>query len=338
MNADRPAPQGLAGWPPPALDPAGPFAEPVNLLSWVLLMVSGLVLLIVFAALILALAGPTRWRKALGRPWLVWAGGLAFPTAVLSALLVYGLGLTAQLSQSPAPGELRVRVTGEMWWWRVTYLDEAGREQLRDANEVHIPTGQPVVFELEAADVIHSFWVPRLGGKRDMIPGRRNLLRLQADRPGVYAGQCAEYCGGPHALMGFVVIAHEPEAYQAWRAERADRAFSPEPAPEPAPQPAPGPAPEPKLEARGEQVFADAGCGACHTIGGTSANGLAGPDLTHVGSRRTLGAGILPNNRGTLAAWIADSQAIKPGNRMPAYPVLSGRDLGALAAYLESRK
>ena len=319
MSADPRAVAGLEGWPPPALDPAGPFAEPVSVLSWVLLAMGGAVLLTVLLALGLALFGPRRWRRRLGGPWLVWIGGLAFPVVVLSALLIYGLSLTGVLSQAPAPGEMRVRVTGEMWWWRVAYLNADGREVMQDANEVHIPVGRPVVFELDAADVIHSFWVPRLGGKRDMIPGRRNVLRLQADAPGVYAGQCAEYCGGPHALMGFVVVAHTPEAFEAWRAQRA----------------APARAPVGPLAMRGAEVFASAGCGACHTIRGSVANGLAGPDLTHVGSRRTLGAGILPSNRGTLAGWISDSQAIKPGNRMPAYPVLQGRDLQALAAYLE---
>ena len=311
-------PEGTAGWPPPALDAAGPFAEPLVTLSWVLFAVGVAVFAVVLVALGLAVFGPRRWRRRLGRERLVWIGGLAFPVVVLSALLVYGLALTGRLSDDPAPGEMRVRVTGEMWWWRVAYLDADGREVLQDANEVHIPTGQPVVFELLSADVIHSFWIPQLGGKKDMIPGRRNILRLQADQPGTYGGQCAEYCGGPHALMGLVVVAHAPSEFEAWRARQA--------------QPAPPPA------GRGAQVFDSAGCGACHTIRGTPANGLAGPDLTHIGSRRTLGAGILPNNQGTLAGWISDSQAIKPGNRMPAYPVLRGEELRAVAAYLESLK
>jgi cytochrome c oxidase subunit 2 len=213
---------------------------------------------------------------------------------------------------------MRVRVTGEMWWWRVAYLDGEGRTIIRDANELHIPVGQPVLLELESADVIHSFWVPRLSGKKDMIPGRRNLLRIQADSPGTYGGQCAEYCGGPHALMGFVVIAHTPESFARWSAAKA--------AP---PTPAGGP---------GAELFLSSGCAACHTIGGTAANGLAGPDLTHVGSRRTIGAGILPNNRGTLAGWVADSQTIKPGNRMPAYKQFSADELNAVAEYLESLK
>lgn len=320
MTVDRRAPEGFAGWPPPALDPAGPFAAPVNTLSWILFGMSAVVLVVVLIALGLALFGPRRWRSRLGGEKLVWLGGLAFPVVVLSALLIYGLGLTSHLTDDPRPGEVRIRVTGEMWWWRVAYLDGDGREVLQDANEIHIPTGQPVIFELDSADVIHSFWVPRLGGKEDMIPGRRNILRLQADAPGIYGGQCAEYCGGPHALMGLVVVAHAPAEFEAWRRRQLL------------------PATVAALPSRGAEVFTTAGCGACHTIRGTAANGLAGPDLTHVGSRRTIGGGILPTNQGTLAGWISDSQAIKPGNRMPAYPVLSGEDLRAVSAYLESLK
>ena len=213
---------------------------------------------------------------------------------------------------------MRVRVTGEMWWWRVAYLDEAGRVTMHDANEVHIPAGRPVVLELESADVIHSFWVPRLSGKLDMIPGRRNLLRIQADAPGAYGGQCAEYCGGPHALMGFVVVAHSPEGWARWLASRRS--------------------PPAAASHPGAELFASAGCAACHRVRGTAANGLAGPDLSHIASRRTLGAGILPNNRGTLIGWIANSQSIKPGNRMPDYDMLTAEELNALAAWLETLK
>ncbi|KQW79806.1 cytochrome c oxidase subunit II [Brevundimonas sp. Root1279] len=314
------AADGTAAWPPAALDPAGPFAEPLHTLSWVLFAMAGSVLLIVVVALAVALFGPRRWRDRLGGRKLVWIGGFAFPVIVLTALLIYGLGLTSHLTQEPGPGEMRVRVTGEMWWWRVAYLDDQGREAFHDANELHIPAGQPVVIELDSADVIHSFWAPRLAGKVDMIPGRRNLIRIQADAPGSYGGQCAEYCGGPHALMGFVVVAHEPAAYQAWRARQA------------------APSPAALQTTAGSQVFARAGCGACHTVAGTAFNGQAGPDLSHVGSRRTLGAGILPNNQGVMAGWISDSQSIKPGNRMPAYPVLTGKELRDVSGWLESLK
>ncbi|QYF87408.1 c-type cytochrome [Brevundimonas sp. PAMC22021] len=313
---------GLSGWPPPVLDPAGPFAGPIEVVSWVLFIMGGVVLTIVLIALGIALFGPREWRRRVGGERIVWIGGLAFPVVVLTGLLIYGLNVTARVTAEPRPGEMRVRVTGEMWWWRVAYLDDQGREVIQDANEVHIPVGQPVVFELESADVIHSFWVPRLGGKTDMIPGRRNFMRLQADEAGVFGGQCAEYCGGPHALMGFVVVAHEPAAYAQWRAKQAGPAVAPA---------------MPQL-ARGQAVFDANGCGACHTVRGTEYNGLAGPDLTHVGARQSIGAGILPNNQGTLAGWISDSQGIKPGNRMPSYPVLTGADLRDVAAYLDSLK
>jgi cytochrome c oxidase subunit 2 len=313
-RADNP----LAGWPPPVLDPAGPFAGAIGTVAWVLFAMGAVVLAIVLAALAVALFGPAAWRKRMGGARLVWTAGFAFPVVVLTGLLIYGLTVTRHVAEAPRPGEMRVRVTGEMWWWRVAYLDADGREVFQDANEIHIPTGRPVVFELEAADVIHSLWIPRLGGKADMIPGRRNLLRLQADAPGAYGAQCAEYCGGPHALMGVVVVAPEPAEFAAWRARQA------------------APAAVAPTQASGAQVFQSAGCGACHTVRGTPANGLAGPDLTRVGARRTLGAGILPNNQGTLAGWIADSQSIKPGNRMPAYPVLTGQELRDVSAWLES--
>src|SRR3546814_3357153 len=212
----------LQGWPPPVLDPAGPFAGPVTILAWVLLAMSALVLLAVIAALWIAFHGKGRLKDQIGSKQIIWIGGIAAPVVVLSALLVYGLTLTNHLSDPPTRNEMRVRITGEMWWWRVAYLDRQGRTVMLDANELHIPVGEPVTLELESADVIHSFWIPRLSGKLDMIPGRRNVMRIQADKPGVYAGQCAEYCGGPHALMGFVVIAHQPESFAAFMAERSE--------------------------------------------------------------------------------------------------------------------
>lgn len=307
-----------AGWPVSIFDPAGPYAGSITTLTWILFAMAAVVVVVVVAALWVALFGGDRLKQRLGGARTIWIGGIAFPVIVLSALLIYGLSLTRHLS-APVPADaMRVRVTGEMWWWRVTYLDGQGQPYLLDANELHIPAGRPVVVELESSDVIHSFWVPQLSGKLDMIPGRRNVLPIQADRPGVYGGQCAEYCGGPHALMGFVVIAHEPAAFERLMAAR--RAM---------PSPADG---------RGAALFRSSGCAACHRIAGTDANGLAGPDLSHVGSRRTLGAGILPNNRGTMIGWIGDSQAIKPGNRMPPYPMLSADELAALADYLGDRK
>lgn len=309
------------GWPPPVLDPAGPYASSVTLLSWILFAMAAGVLLIVLAALYIALFGSRPLQTKLGGKGVIWIGGFAFPLVALTALLIYGLSLTRHLSEPITGNEMRVRITGEMWWWRVAYLDRAGNAVVHDANELHVPVGQPVVLELQSADVIHSFWVPRLSGKLDMIPGRRNVMRIQADVPGTFGGQCAEYCGGPHALMGFSVVAHTPERFaQLMQSRRARQTAAPAAAGD------------------GARLFETAGCAACHRIAGTGANGLAGPDLTHVGSRGTLGAGILPNNRGTLMGWIGNSQAIKPNNRMPPYTVLSGDELTTLAKYLEAQK
>ncbi|NML08001.1 cytochrome c oxidase subunit II [Sphingomonas sp. G-3-2-10] len=309
----------LSGWPPPVLDPAGPYSQPVTTLAWALLIGGTVVLLVTMAALGIALFGKASLRAKLGGDKAVWIGGIAFPVVVLTGLLIWGLTLTNHLAATaPRGDEMRVRITGEMWWWRIAYLDTNGATAIMDANELHIPAGQPILLELEAADVIHSFWVPRLGGKMDMIPGRRNLLRIHADQPGVYAGQCAEFCGGPHALMGFVVVAHAPADFARWKAARI--------------------APPTVVAGKGANLFMSSGCAACHTVRGTAANGLAGPDLSHVGSRRSLGAGILPNNRGTMAGWVADSQSIKPGNRMPAYKQFDADELQAITAYLESLK
>ncbi|MGV3555867.1 MAG: cytochrome c oxidase subunit II [Croceibacterium sp.] len=342
-------PEALWGWPPPVLDPAGPYADSVTLLAWVLLAMGVLVTAVVVAALWIALRGPERLKRKLGGEKAVWIGGIAFPAVVLTALLIWGLTLTASLTRDITGEEMRVRVTGEMWWFRVEYLDREGNVVLRDANQLHLPVGRPVVLELRSADVIHSFWVPNLSGKKDMVPGRTNLLRIQADKAGSYGGVCAEYCGGPHALMGFVAVAHDEADWRTWLDARTS---SPPPVAE---QRVPGVLPalgsgrsdsaptaantaaqyDPR---RGWQLFLDSGCAACHRIAGSEANGLAGPDLTHVGSRLTLGAGILPNNRGTMIGWIGDSQSIKPGNRMPSYTMLSAEELGHIAAFLEAQK
>jgi len=339
----------LWGWPPPVLDPAGPYADSVTLLAWVLLAMGVVVTVIVLAALWVALRGAAGLKRKLGGEKTVWIGGVAFPAVVLTALLIWGLTLTASLTREITGEEMRVRVTGEMWWFRVEYLGRDGNVLIRDANELHLPVGEPVVLELRSADVIHSLWIPNLSGKKDMVPGRTLLLRIQADKPGRYGGVCAEYCGGPHALMGFVAVAHDAAGWRRWLAERS--AALPPVAEQRVPGALPPTTPRrpedmpPVAETlpqydprRGWQLFLDSGCAACHRIAGTEANGLAGPDLTHVGSRLTLGAGILPNNRGTMIGWIGDSQSIKPGNRMPSYDMLSAEELGHIAAFLEARK
>ena len=339
--------EALWGWPPPVLDPAGPYADKVTILAWALLAMALVVTCVVIAALWVALKGPAGLKRKLGGEKTVWIGGIAFPAVVLTVLLVWGLTLTASLTRDITGEEMRIRVTGEMWWFRVQYLDEAGNVILNDANELHLPVGQPVVVELHSADVIHSFWVPHLSGKKDMIPGRTTLLRVQADKPGQYGGVCAEYCGGPHALMGFIAVAHEPEEWERWMQARLTREGTVLPAPVPVnaqigPIPPDAPpveegrlAPDPQ---RGRALFMESGCAACHRVAGTEANGLAGPDLTFVNTRLSLGAGILPNHRGTMIGWIADSQSIKPGNRMPSYDRLSMRELNDIAVWLEQPK
>ncbi|MEA1073076.1 cytochrome c oxidase subunit II [Sphingomonas sp. LY160] len=310
--------EALFGWPPPVLDPAGPYASSVTILAWVLFAIGVVVTGIVVLALLVAIRGKPSSKAKLGGEKAVWIAGVAFPAVVLTILLVWGLSLTSKLNSPIAGNELRVRVTGELFWFRVDYLDPLGRVLFSDANEVHIPVGRPVVFELKSADVIHSFWVPNLSGKKDMLPGRTNLLKVEAREAGQYGGVCAEFCGRAHALMGLVVVAEQPDRWQQWMASRQ--------------------APRPVAASRGQQLFMDSGCAACHNVRGTQANGLAGPDLTNVGSRRTLGAGILPNNRGTMIGWIGDSQSIKPGNRMPNYDMLPAEDTAAIATWLETLK
>ncbi|WP_457321459.1 cytochrome c oxidase subunit II [Roseateles sp. P5_E11] len=314
--------EALSGWPPPVLDPHGPFSNSVTTLAWVLIALVTLIFLGVCAAMWVALYGSDELRARLGGERVVKWFGLIIPAGVLLLLLAWGLTLAAGMSTIKGD-ELRMRVSGNIYWWRVSYLDAAGREMLADANELHIPVGRPVVVDMVSEDVIHSFWVPKLGGKMDMIPGRTNRLKLQADKAGVYGGQCAEFCGGAHALMGFVVVAHDAADWQRWLDSRLK------------------PAPESNVSVealRGKQLFNEVGCAACHRVAGTSAQGVSGPDLTFVGSRQSLGAGILPNTRGTLIGWIGDSQSIKPNNRMPAYRSLKADELNVLASYMESLK
>jgi cytochrome c oxidase subunit 2 len=243
---------------------------------------------------------------------VVW-GGLAFPAVVVFALLVYSLAITDKVTAQPAPGDVRIRVAGEMWWWRVQYLDNEG-VAFETANQIHIPVGKPVTFELVSNDVIHSFWVPQLGGKMDAIPGRTNLLRLQADQAGVYRGQCTEYCGGAHALMALEVVAQPQAEFDAWAVRQAQPAAA--------------------SSHPGWTVFANSGCGACHTVRGTDANGLIGPDLTHLASRRTIAAAVQLNTPETLQRFIAHAGEVKPGVRMPDYERLSEADVSAVAGWL----
>lgn len=303
-----------------ALDARGDAAARILEITWVLMVGGGLIFVAVLALLALALAGPSAPRALLaGRRWIVGAG-VVFPLVVLSALLVYTFSAAAGMGQERrTPAAARIQVDGELWWWRVRYLDEAGGLLFETANEIHIPAGQPVDLELVTHDVIHSFWVPNLAGKVDMVPGHVNRLRLRAHAPGVFRGQCAEYCGAQHAKMALHVVAQPPQEFAGWlQAQRGAAA----------------PATSPALQ-RGQSLFAEKRCGVCHAVRGTAAAGTLGPDLTHVGSRMALAAGTLPNGVGPLAAWITDSQHIKPDSRMPAYAHLPPEDLRDLAAYLE---
>ena len=250
---------------------------------------------------------------------LIIGGGALVPTVVLAILLVYGLALLPGML-APAPeGSLKIAVTGEQWWWRVSYESSTG-ESIALANEIHLPVGEPVEFHLESADVIHSFWIPSLGGKVDMIPGRQTRLKLEPTRTGVFRGVCAEYCGSSHALMSFYVVVTEKEEYEDWLKRQAE----------------PGQSPVEPLTVRGKEVFIESGCGACHTVRGTVAKGVVGPDLTHVGSRMSLGAGILSNNSDDFLRWVTHNKTIKPEVHMPSFNMLPQDDLRALAAYLDA--
>lgn len=304
-----------------ALNPQGPHAAVIAEITWVLLAGATVIFVLVVAIAAYAVFGRRQRARRLSETTLIVGGGIIFPLVVLSALLLYTVIRAGALHAESGATPLRIEVTGEQWWWRVRYLHDDGAVDFETANEIHIPVGRPVELTLRSADVIHSFWVPALAGKLDMIPGRTTRLRLEAERPGQYRGQCAEYCGGPHAFMAFFVVAELPERYEAWVAQ----------------QRAPARAVSEASAMTGEKIFASH-CAACHAVRGTSARGARGPDLTHVGSRLTLAAGMLPNNPGTMAGWVASSQSIKPGNLMPSFEHFNGEELRALAAYLHDRK
>lgn len=306
------------GGPMSTLEPAGREAERIaQLFTW---MSGGAVVvwLLVIGLAIYAVRrppGPQDRRSAV----LVLGGGIVLPTLVLTGLLTYGLWSLPRVLEPAPEGSLRIDVTGEQWWWRVRYVPAAG-EPVELANEIHLPLGERVEFRLASPDVIHAFWIPSLAGKVDMIPGRQTRLALEATRPGVYRGACAEYCGASHAFMNFMVVVEPREAFEAWLATQR------RPAAEPAGD----------LSARGREAFLEHGCGACHTVRGSPADGVIGPDLTHVGGRRTLAAAMLPNGTDALRRWISFSTFVKPDVHMPAFGMLPPDEVAALAAWLES--
>jgi cytochrome c oxidase subunit II len=249
---------------------------------------------------------------------LIIGGGALVPTVVLAALLVYGLAMLPDLLARAPEGSLRIAVTGHQWWWRVQYLPASG-DKVATANEIRLPVGEPVEFELESADVIHSFWIPALGGKVDMIPGRRTRLLLHPVKTGTFRGVCAEYCGASHALMAFDVVVMEKVEFARWLDLQRQPAAA--------------------AAATGRGPFMANGCAACHTIRGVAgADGSVGPDLTHVAGRLSIGAGTLPNDLEGLTTWIARTHRVKPGVIMPHFGMLSPQELRAMADWLRSLK
>ena len=318
-----------------ALDPAGPQAGRIISLWWLMFYVTGAVFLVVMAFLVGALVRSRRPLRgeAADVPDLrpeparerrmshVVLTGVGLTVVILFVFLVHSFLTGRALDSVSAKDHLTVKVVGHQWWWEVRYENSTAAYALTTANEIHVPVGRPVLFKLTSADVIHSFWVPNLHGKTDLIPGHETVTWLRADREGVYRGQCAEFCGHQHAHMAFTVVAEPPEKFKAWYDAQL----------------APAAEPQTPAQAQGRHVFLSSPCVMCHTVRGTDAGSRVGPDLTHVASRATLAAGTLENTRGHLAGWVVDSQKIKPGNRMPPNN-LEPADLQALLDYLQSLK
>ncbi len=302
---------------PSALQRITPQGAVLTEMSWVLIV--GATLIFVFVMVLLARAMRGRQAPASTALWVV-GGGFLFPVAVLSALLVYTTVRSAQLAADRPADALVIGVVGKMWWWELRYRDPASGRDVLVANELRVPVGRPVTLGLATSDVIHSFWVPALGGKVDMVPGRVHQLRFTVREAGTWRGQCAEYCGAQHAKMALPVVAMPPDEFDAWLAAQAQ----------------PAAAPSDTQTARGREVFVEQRCSACHTVRGVAAESALGPDLTHLGSRLTLAAGELPMGDDTLRRWIADPQRVKPGARMPAYDRLDDEAMRALSAYLLS--
>jgi cytochrome c oxidase subunit 2 len=247
--------------------------------------------------------------------------GIAISFVILTGVLVWNYVVLAEVSAAPKDIAARIHVIGHQWWWEVRYDGEPA-QTFTTADEIHVPVGKPVRIELTSSDVIHSFWVPALGGKMDTIPGQQNHTWLQADKPGIYRGQCTEFCGAQHAHMGLIVVADAPGHFAAWRAHQLEGPLTPHAESEVA------------KAAQGQSVFMH-NCAVCHTVRGTLANGKVGPDLSHLMQRRTIAAGTLPNTVGNLSGWISNPQHIKPSNLMPTLR-LSAADLNSLRDFLKT--
>lgn len=301
------------------LHPAGPIAASIHELGLIMYVGAAVVTLLVTVLMLVPFV--RRRERQVNRKLFLWGGGVALPLLSLTLLVPYVFSVGQGLRASDAPDRLSIEVTGHLWWWNVSYRRANWAGAVTSANELRLPAGEPVELQLLASDVIHSFWVPNVAGKTDMIPGRVNRMVVRADRPGIYRGQCAEYCGTQHALMAFDVVVMPREDYDRWVKTLAQ------------------PVPEPQAEelAAGRRSFQQQGCGACHAVRGVADGGF-GPDLTQIGARRTIGAGALPGGVGNIAAWIASAQHLKPGNAMPSYDELEGPELRAMAAWLASLK
>ena len=304
-----------------SLAPAGRDADRIATLFW---WMTGGAFIVWVCVVALAVYYARRARGAKNHrrdAVLIVGGGVAFPAVVLTILLIYGLAMIPPTVARAPDGSLLVAVTGEQWWWRVTYYRADGQEAVL-ANEIRLPVGEPTQLRLDSDNVIHSFWVPSLAGKMDMIPGRVTWLTVRPTATGIFRGACAEYCGTSHALMAFFVEVMEKAAFEEWLAHQARPAVPMRDA----------------NAARGGDLFLANGCAACHAIRGTPATGQIGPDLTHVGGRLSVGAGILRNEPDTLRDWLARTGHVKPGVHMPAFGMLPDADLSALAAYLHALK
>jgi len=309
------------------LDSAGVRAGATVPLTWFLLLLSLAVCLVIGLML-----WRTVWRRGVGdhpaadrltvRRSLGGSRLVLIGVAITAVFLLVTLGWTmvalAQVASIPRRPEMQIDVTAHQWWWQADYRARVPAASFTTANEIHVPVGAKVLLRLRSADVIHSFWVPKLTGKTDVIPGQVNMTWFTANVPGVYRGQCTEYCGQQHAHMAFVVVADTPVDYVRWR--RAQLQTAP---PVSTPQQAAG------------LALVEYRCALCHTIRGTAAASNVGPDLTHLMSRSRLAAGTLPNTRGALAGWIEDPQGVKPGAKMPPQH-LTGPQLQAVLAYLET--
>ena len=305
---------------------SGTAAEALAAEGWFVLLLGSAVVVVVVVLILIAVL---RRRGSLdehaphdasgGKGWIL-IGGFAAPSLILGVVFVSTLTTMDAFPLGEQEAPVSIRVVGHQWWWEAFYDGEEGSQRFSTANEIHIPTGQVVDIALESADVIHSFWAPRLHGKVDLIPGRVNHIRIRAEEPGVYEGECAEFCGVQHAHMKFQVVAEPPEEYEAWLAHQRSSAAEP----------------STEAERRGRELFRARACAFCHTIRGASPGGSVAPDLTHIASRNRIAAGMLQNTRANLTAWVVDAPAIKPGTQMPAMPHFTGEELGDLIAYLQS--